>query len=215
MSTASVQARRDRRLPDLVLASRSPRRLRLLEAHGFAPLVRPARIDDALVPLAADVGPVVAATALAWLKARDVLTQGDLPAGTWVLAADTICELDGRLLGKPRDRGHAGRMLEMLFDREHRTVTGVCLVRVGEVRPPTRRLWAEAAEVAMDRPSEALVRSHLDSGAWQGKAGGYSLDEVRRAGWSIRCDGDPQVVLGLPVESVLRELAHAERGGTA
>lgn len=158
---------------------------------------------------------MASAIALAWLKASDVLSQGDLPPGTWVLAADTICESEGRMLGKPGDAEHARRMLELLLDREHRTVTGVCLVQAGGRPSEGRRLWAEVARVAMRRPSGALLQAHLDGGAWQGKAGGYSLDEVRQAGWSVSCIGDPEVVLGLPVSSVLRAIGHPPDGAPA
>lgn len=97
-------------------------------------------------------------------------------------------------------------MIESLLDRDHRTVTGVCLLEVGAACFPARRLWAESATVTMGRPSSAALREHLGSDAWQGKAGGYSLDEVSRSGWPVACLGDPEVVLGLPTRSILQAI---------
>jgi septum formation protein len=190
----------------LVLASASPRRIALLREEGFDPEVEPADIDDGALQL----GPIDArdvAPALAHFKARRVAdrraARGARPA--WILAADTVCERDGRVLGKPRDRLDARAMISSLVDRGHGVVTGWCLLGpTGSVRVGRDIAWIE-----IGRLPDALLDAYLDQGLWQGKAGGYNLPEVVAAGWPIRCEGDPQTVIGLPVRRLAPILRRA------
>ncbi|MFM7052944.1 MAG: Maf family protein [Planctomycetota bacterium] len=180
----------------LVLASGSPRRRELLAEAGFVAEIEPADIDDA----ALSVGAVDAsdmASALAHFKARRVAERRSArgaPAA-WVLAADTVCELDGEVLGKPRDAEHARAMIRSLCGRGHGVVTGWALVGPdGSVRVGRDVAWIEIGEL----PAGELER-FVAEGAWRGKAGGYNLPEVVARGWPVRCEGDPQTVVGLPV----------------
>ncbi|MCL2123537.1 MAG: Maf family protein, partial [Desulfovibrionaceae bacterium] len=106
-----------------ILASASPRRRELLTLAGipFETCVPQAeeRIDPAWT--AAE-----AACALACQKAAEAAEL--FPAAS-IVAADTVVEIDGTLLGKPVDAADAARMLRLLSGREHRVVTGVCLRR--------------------------------------------------------------------------------------
>lgn len=194
-----------------MLASGSPRRRQLLERAGIAHRVIESGFDDATMRLAPGTDVCGSALALAWAKAVAANRRVDAGIGEAILAADTICEVEGRLLGKPRDAAEAGRMIRSLAEREHRTVTAVCLL---EPSIPRRRLWAEVARVRIGAIRDRELDDYLVSEAWRGKAGGYSFDERLSAGWPISCDGDPEVVLGLPTASVarrVRELAAEAR----
>jgi septum formation protein len=208
LSTAPQPLEGASALPDLLLASRSPRRRRLLEEAGLRHEARAIDLDDAVVRLQGDPAGPVATMALAWFKARRALDRlGDRSGGgrrRAILAADTLCELDGRLLGQPRDRDEARAMLHGLRDRAHRTVTGLCLL---DPLGGRRLLWAEVAVVEVGQVAESDLDDYLASGLWAGKAGAYSLDERIAAGWPIRCRGDREVVLGLPTRSLRRRLA--------
>lgn len=190
-----------------MLASASPRRRQLLEKAGLGHRVFEAGFEDASMRLSPTATPAFRVMALAWAKAvaaRDRLErEAGLEPGEAILAADTLCELDGRILGKPRDATAAARMIRSLADRAHRTLTAICLLDPVRDR---RLLWVEAARVDLGPLEEAEVERYANSQAWRGKAGGYSLDERRAAGWAIRCEGDPEVVLGLPTASVARRL---------
>src|SRR6185295_9155196 len=61
---------------------------------------------------------------LAWQKAKDVAQR---TARGIVIGCDTVAECQGQILGKPRDRADARRMLEMLRGQEHRVFSGLCL----------------------------------------------------------------------------------------
>lgn len=161
--------------------------------------------DDAAMRLPGSMVPEACVAALCWAKAvaaRDRCEgESGLGPGEAILAADTVCEIDGRVLGKPKDAVDAARMIRSLADREHRTITAICLL---DPSGPRRLLWVESARVRLGPLSGAEIDAYATSGGWRGKAGGYSFDERLAAGWPIRCEGDPEVVLGLPTASVAR-----------
>ena len=180
------------------LASRSPRRRRMLRAAGVAVIVEPPGFDDGLL-CPGPVPPAWWVVALAYLKARwvaDLLGhRGDDTAGT-VLAADTLCVQDGVMLGQPSSVDDARAMLTRLRGAEHQTLTGVCLV----ARPGgARRLFVDAATVRVGTIPGRAIEEYLAGGAWRGKAGAYNLEERVQAGWDMVCEGDPSTVMGLPM----------------
>lgn len=199
--------------PTLVLASGSPRRRQLLADAGFSAEIEPADIDDADIRIGS-VGAGLVAPALAYFKARRVAerraARGAAPA--WILAADTVCELDGAVLGKPADAEAAREMIGSLARRGHGVITGWCLLGPrGERRIGRDTAWIEIG----DLPQTELER-FLSDGLWRGKAGGYNLPEVIARGWPIECRGDPQTVVGLPMERlapIVRELVAGGAGG--
>lgn len=176
----------------VILGSASPRRRRLLEEAGWEVEQRPPAIDDGALPIDAGT-PEATVAALAWFKAA----QLDLPTGPTraAIAADTVCAVGDRILGKPRDRADASAMLRLLSGGDHRTLTGVCLLD----RAGGRRLFVDAATVAVGELDDATLDAYLDTGEWTDKAGGYNLADRIAAGWPIRCEGDPTTVMGLPM----------------
>ena len=193
----------------IVLASRSPRRKQLLEEAGIRVHVLPPRLDDGeLTPQGQT--PEQWVLELALLKALDVVKQvssdKELEAAT-VLAADTVCVHQGEILGQPTDAAHAQAMLSALCDSAHRTISGVCLVRLADGE---RMLFVDEADVYIGKLSDEAIREYVQSGQWQGKAGGYNLTERIDAGWPIRCEGDPTTVMGLPMQRLRALLNGAE-----
>ena len=179
----------------VVLASQSPRRRALLESAGYDVVTRLPAVDDAAVDVhGSDVSRLV--ESLAWFKAAQVSV--DLDGAIAIVAADTVCDVDGRVLGKPSDRAGAKSMLEAMSNRAHTTRTGVCL-RVGD----RRVLFHDASVVHVGRLGTDLVERYLDSGDWRGKAGAYNLSERIADGWPIECEGDPTTVMGLPMRKLV------------
>lgn len=198
----------------LVLASGSPRRLEILRAAGFAPTVEAADIDDSSLVLGG-VGAAAVATALAYFKARRVADarrqRGEAEA--WVLAADTVCERDGAVLGKPENEAHARSMIRSLEGRRHGVLTGWCLLspRFFESahREPEIRIGCAGAEVELGSLDRGDFERFLAEERWRGKAGGYNLPEVEARGWPVRCVGDPSTVVGLPIGEIAPILREA------
>ena len=114
----------------LVLASQSPRRLQLLQQLGFDPVCLPADVDESRLENEPAEQMVVR---LSHLKAEAcqqlhnfrALSEGG--GSFYILAADTVIELDGEVLGKPANENDGLTMLQRLSNREHRVLSGVCL----------------------------------------------------------------------------------------
>lgn len=173
----------------LVLASASPRRLQLLAQVGIIPaLVVPADIDE--TPLQREL-PRAYAARLALAKAQSVARR--LPDHL-VLAADTVVARGRRILPKPADAAEARRCLTLLSGARHRVYGGIALLAPD--RAPMMRLVITA--VAFKRLSTDEIERYLDSGEWQGKAGGYAVQG--RAGAFVRgIIGSYSNIVGLPL----------------
>jgi septum formation protein len=182
--------------PQLVLASASPRRARILGDLGVRFKVVVSNEDESLRP--GEEG-AAAVERLARAKAEVVARREELP----VLAADTEVLLDGHILGKPADAADAGAMLRRLAGRAHEVVTGVCLVAAGSARSGVERTSVRFAPM-----SDAEVSWYAASGEPLDKAGGYHVDG-KGALFIETVEGSPSNVAGLPVRLLLRLLREA------
>lgn len=175
----------------IILGSGSPRRLQMLRQAGWEVESRPPAIDDGEIDVQAGT-PAQTVLALAWFKAAQLGALGEAFVG---IAADTVCVSAGTILGKPVDAEDAFRMLERLQQGVHVTMTGLCLLRPG----CSRFFIVDEARVEFGRVARADLAAYVESGEWEGKAGGYNLADRQSAGWPVRCQGDPDTVMGLPM----------------
>ena len=136
---------------------------------------------------------------LALAKARAV---GETGLRGTILACDTVGEIDGMILGKPRDLDDARRMLRALSGRTHRVVTGVCLWQWPD-RPPL--LAHDESVLDMEPLDDGFLDWYLASGMWRGKAGACGFQDDRLPLRLVY--GSPSNVVGLPLETVTRLLA--------
>jgi septum formation protein len=173
----------------LVLASRSPQRARILEAIGVAFVVRPSGLAER------DVGdPRELARENALGKALGVARgQGEI-----VLGVDTVVSLDGRLYGKPGDLAQARETLRALSGATHTVVSGIALVGL-EAAP---RVASAATAVTFRALDEPMIDWYLAGGEWRERAGGYA---IQGAGCALvdSIAGDWTNVVGLPVGKLL------------
>jgi len=178
--------------PPLILASASPRRRELLQRVGVAFVVIPS--DTPETPRPGEL-PRAYALRVAEEKARDVARKHP---GAWVLGADTIVEIDGEVLGKPRDEADGRRMLRRLSGRTHHVMTAFVLCdRAGQVH--TRQIVT--SRVTFTLLTEAQIRAYLATGEPFDKAGAYA---VQGLGASLveRVEGSYTNVVGLPMDEV-------------
>ena len=172
----------------LVLASGSPRRAKILEDLGVEFEV--VKTDAPEVSHADDPEGTVRENALAkWNAAR-----GTVPAGSRILAADTIVWFGGRIYGKPRDLDEAKEFLRELSGRTHVVYTGVALD--GETK-------VAKSGVTFRELSDAMIDEYVARVCPTDRAGAYDIDEsgdLVVAGWT----GSYENIMGLPVEP-LRE----------
>ncbi|UYV12016.1 MAG: Maf family protein [Phycisphaera sp.] len=183
----------------LLLASGSPRRREILTELGADFTVVPSNVDDG------QLTPPHGATALTWTVAMAYLKAFAaievLPEGATgvVMGADTACELDGRIIGKPATDAHARSTLRSMVGQTQRVVTGVALIDPHHPHA-NRLLLADVALVTFGNVSEDAIDRYLITGGWRGKAGGYNLTERLADGWPITVQGDPDTVVGLPTQ---------------
>jgi len=179
----------------LVLASTSPRRSRLLrDADWEFDVAAPSSEEIALdTPERTVMGNASA-------KARSVQATCD----ALVIGADTLVVCDGEVLGKPRDREDARRMLALQLRYPQEVLTGVC---VRDVRRDRELIGFESSLVVMKGDTEDL-ELYLDSGLWEGKAGGYGIQDP--SGMEVvLMNGERDNVEGLPMKLLRRLLSLA------
>jgi len=188
---------------ELILASNSPRRRELLRQAGYRFKVRPpGPIEDASIRRAPSAAAYV--ESLAYLKAMSAIETHGVRKGL-VLGADTAVELEGRIIGKPRDEDEARQILSALAGSVHRVLTGLALVDAGAGR---RLLAHDATTVHMGPMSDADIHAYVASGEAMGKAGAYALQETGDR-FVERIEGSFTNVVGLPMELLERMLKAA------
>jgi septum formation protein len=181
----------------LILASASPRRQELLREAGIPIEVQPAHIAE---EQRAGETPLDYALRLSREKAEAVAQK--LP-GEFVLGADTIVVVEDRVLGKPRDREDAARMLRTLSGRGHSVTTAVTLI--GPSGHTTTR--AATTNVFFRELAEEEIQQYIATGEPMDKAGAYAI-QGGAGRWAIRMEGEFSNVVGLPL-TVVSEMLHA------
>lgn len=172
----------------LYLASASPRRRELLEQIGV-PVQRVRCVVDEQ-PLAGESAEVYVQR-VTGDKVRAGVAQA--PAGAVVLAADTAVVLDGTVLGKPRDRDDALRMLRALSGREHQVMTAVAVARGDDAE-----IRLVVSRVRFRPLAEAELVAYWESGEPQDKAGSYGIQGLG-AVFVAHLQGSYSAVVGLPL----------------
>ena len=173
----------------IILASKSPRRLELLRMLGLNVETASPDIDESAVE--AD-SPSHLAEKLAKTKAEKVYR--DLhPEGCPVVAADTLVEIGGKILGKPRSVAEAGEMLRMLSGKLHYVHTGLAVIYSG-----TFASDVETATVHFRELSDDEIESYIMSGEPMDKAGAYGI-QGRAGAFVDRIEGDFFSIVGLPL----------------
>ncbi len=182
-----------------ILASASPRRRELLARLGLVP-DRLDAADLAETPLSGEA-PQALAVRLAAAKAGAVAARPG-NAGTFVLGADTVVACGRRILPKAETPAEARACLDLLSGRRHSVITGLALVRPDG----TSRSRAVASTVTFKRLTRGEIAWYIESGEWQGKAGGYAIQG--RAEALVRfLSGSHSNVVGLPLFETYQLLA--------
>lgn len=150
----------------LILASASPRRVQLLEQVGITPDdIIPADIDE--TPLKAEL-PRDLAQRLALGKAQAIASEHE---DAFVLAADTVVGCGRRILDKAEDESYARKCLTTLSGRRHHVYGGIALIT------PDGRIVRRLVDtvVQFKKLTENDIETYIQSGEWDGKAGGYAI----------------------------------------
>ena len=153
----------------LILASASPRRAEILGKAGIDFHIVVMDVDeDALLSGTGDL--VDALQRLALEKAK---AAAEISLGAFVLGADTIVALDGRILGKPESPGHAVEMLHLMSGRAHEVITGVAVVGPDGESQATY----VSTSVLLREFDDVEVADYVATGSPLDKAGGYGIQD--------------------------------------
>jgi septum formation protein len=177
--------------PELILASSSPRRQELLREIGIPFQVHAANIDENQI-----MGEAPSAYALRLAREKAQVVAMHYPQ-SYVLGADTIVVVDGEVLGKPRDREDAVRMLRLLSGRGHEVITAVSLVAPG-THAVTR---VSTTKVYFQKLTEDEIQRYVAGGEPMDKAGAYAI-QGSASHWADRIEGEFSNVVGLPLSLV-------------
>ena len=180
----------------VILASQSPRRKQLLEQAGIPFEVKvvdtaetfPAdmHIPDVPVHIARQKSAAVAALC----SSEDI-----------IITADTVVVLDDMIIGKPKDRDDAIKILSALSGRTHRVITGVVITHNGK-----EESFSKETEVHFKPLTNAQITYYIDEYKPYDKAGAYAIQEWIGVVGIRSINGDFYNVMGLPVSRVIREL---------
>ena len=178
-------------MPQLVLASQSPRRRELLALAGFHFSVRAKPVEELR---RAGEAPVDYVRRLAHAKAEAAWERPD----EIVLGADTTVAIDDHVLEKPVDADDARGMLRLLSGREHTVITGICLRHgFGNI------VDHSATHVRFARLTEYEIAEYVASGEPFDKAGGYAIQGLASK-FVESVNGCYFNVMGLPLSLVYR-----------
>jgi septum formation protein len=186
-------------VPRLILASASPRRQSLLREAGYTLEIDPAHIDEETYPR--HLAPPQIAEYLATAKAQAVAARHPDDV---TLGADTVVSLGDLLLGKPLDAADARRMLSLLSGTTHHVATGVALLC------PSMQFHHTAvvtSTVRMRLLSASEIGAYVATDQWQGKAGGYGIQDEDP--FVTHMAGSLTNIVGLPMETVTELLSAA------
>jgi septum formation protein len=178
----------------LVLASGSPRRREILEKAGFFFSVITPPFDESTVN---EINPELFVKEVSRKKAESI----ERKSGEVVLSADTVVVLDGKIIGKPKDREDAKRMILSFSGKMHEVMTGYTIISdnfsftdFSVTKVYVRKLMEEMVDIYLDSTDE-----------WKDKAGAYAIQG--RAGKFVeKIDGDYYNVMGLPISVICKKL---------
>ena len=121
---------------------------------------------------------------------------------SWILGADTVVAIDHHLLGKPENRDHARQMLTLLNGKEHKVITGICILNpAGEVTHSE----AVTTRVRFIRLTRQQIEDYILTGEPYGKAGSYAIQGI--GSFMVeRISGSYTNVVGLPLCALIKAL---------
>ena len=177
----------------IILASASPRRISLLKEWGLKFDVIPSGVDEQT----ALTRPSFIVKELSYRKGLDIARRNP---NSLVISADTIVVLNGKNVGKPRDRADSEKILRELNGSVHKVYTGVSIID-GALKKQS--VFYDCAAVKMKKLPELKLRQlfgkHMD------KAGAYAVQDTDDA-FVEKISGDYYTVVGLPRIKLSKEL---------
>ena len=183
----------------IILASKSKVRKKILEENGINCIVEPANIDEDLVKdslLKEGALPTIVSKNLAELKANKVSQKKN---GELVLGADSIIDLNGKIISKPSNRNEALTILKKLNGKKHYLISSVCISENGLM------IWnfTDKAELTMKKMSDEELQEYLEKISDEALFA-YNVYQIEGEGRSLfsKIEGDENTIMGLPIKKI-------------
>ena len=181
----------------LILASGSPRRRELLGELGLEFTIGQIKDYDETYPASLKYDQIPAYIA----EQKSLHYKGELEPGDILITSDTIVSIDGDILGKPKDKSEAIKMLRELSGRTHHVVTGLC------IRSTQKTVTiSDTCEVTFDILSDEDIEYYVDNFKPFDKAGAYGIQEWIGLSNIKSITGSVYTVIGLPVQQLYKAL---------
>ena len=194
----------------IILASASPRRIKMMRSNGYVPEIIPADVNESL-PF--DMSPQASVMYLAFKKAHHtaVSTLSREPAAysgkdnfcddAIVIAADTVVLVNGCIIGKPSSQQEAFDTLQAMRNSHHSVMTGVCILNIASGRFTNKTCLYEKTDVYFSDYSDEELLNYVKTSEPYDKAGGYAIQGTFGR-YIDHIDGDYDNVVGFPWKRV-------------
>ena len=183
----------------IILASKSEIRKKILEKHKINWIVKPSNIDEDSVKeslLKEKASPEIISKNLAELKANKISQK---IVGELVLGADSVIDLNGKIISKPVDRNEALEILQNLNGQTHHLISSVCISQNGSM------IWnyTDKASLTMKHMSEEELKIYLAKISDEALYA-YNVYQIEGEGRSLfsKIDGDEDTIMGLPIKKI-------------
>lgn len=183
----------------IILASGSPRRKELLELIGVEFKIITSNKEEVIT----STNPEEVVKELSMMKAEDVAEGVTGPA--IILGADTVVAHGGRILGKPKDKEDAFRMIRSFAGEDHYVYTGVCIIKKEADGSVKKISFAEGTKVTVYPMSDEEIERYVASGEPMDKAGAYAIQGLF-APYIKGIEGDYYNIVGFPIAGIYQRL---------
>jgi septum formation protein len=184
---------------EIILASKSRVRKKILEENKINCMVEPSNIDEDSIKeslLKEKTSPEIISKNLAELKANKISKKR---SGNLVLGADSVIDLNGEIISKPIDRREALEILNNLNGQTHQLISSVCISQNGSM------IWnyTDKASLTMKQMSEEELKNYLDKISDEALYA-YNVYQIEGEGRSLfsRIEGDEDTIMGLPIKKI-------------
>lgn len=185
----------ERKLKNMILASNSPRRREILENLGFNLEIKVKEVDE--ISLKLETSEKI--KEISYKKAIEVAKEN---ITSFVVGADTVVELDGVILGKPKYKEEAREMLNKLSGRVHNVITAYTLINIERDIHITKCV---ESKVFFKKISEEEIDWYIESEEPMDKAGAYGIQGLGSI-FVEKIEGDFYAIMGFPVNSFIETL---------
>lgn len=186
----------------IILASASPRRKELLTQVGIEFDIVTSDCEE----LTTKTRPSEVVEELSYLKAADVAKKLDTSGKRLlIIGSDTVVALDDEIMGKPKDREDAFRMLKAIQGRQHSVITGVTMIFTEPDGREKTIVFSKETKVWFYSMNDDEICAYIDTNEPMDKAGAYAIQGLCAA-YIERIEGDYNTVVGLPVAEICRAL---------